>query len=338
MTESENQYKDWRGLESAIQQGARHAAAAAGSSSSASVSDRRSHAIYDRFLSRVFSDGAESGWLLKGGMAMLARVPDARRTKDLDLTVSGLELDEAVRDLEQRAAREFGDHLQFTIVKQRQNSAAEQQPYRDARQVHFVARVGARKVADIKVDVVVAPAPIGEVEVVEPSERLALSRALPDSPYRLYPLVDQLADKVCATMSTYGAANLRSTRVKDLVDLVIAASTQTVNQRQLQLAIATERVRRRLPDEAVFEIPEHWEQPYERLAAVTAAVNEYGTMKSARALVDEFLAPALGQDRVAPDLEWQPRLVADASEGTGWVRPHMRRSGPVRGYQRGDSL
>lgn len=42
-------------------------------------------ALHDRFLCRVFFEGNEH-FVLKGGSGMLARVPDARTTKDLDFT------------------------------------------------------------------------------------------------------------------------------------------------------------------------------------------------------------------------------------------------------------
>jgi hypothetical protein len=40
--------------------------------------------IFGRFLARVFHE-ANSPWVLKGGTAVLARVHDARTTKDVDL-------------------------------------------------------------------------------------------------------------------------------------------------------------------------------------------------------------------------------------------------------------
>ena len=50
--------------------------------SAATVDAQIRQARFDRFLLRVFADGEESEWLLKGGMSMLAREPRARTTKD----------------------------------------------------------------------------------------------------------------------------------------------------------------------------------------------------------------------------------------------------------------
>ena len=68
----------------------------------------------------------------------------------------------------------------------------------------------------VVVDVVVGPPPIGRPEVIEPANRLHLRRPLVTHPYRLYPVADQIADKVCATMDTNYPGGKRSSRVKDL--------------------------------------------------------------------------------------------------------------------------
>jgi hypothetical protein len=48
----------------------------------------------------------------------------------------------------------------------------------------------------VVVDVVVGPPPVGRPEAVEPANRLHLRRPLITFPYRLYPVADQIADKV----------------------------------------------------------------------------------------------------------------------------------------------
>jgi hypothetical protein len=78
-------YGDWRSLELAIKDAAKKAARQAGpGTSAASVDAQIRQARFDRFLSRVFAEGEQSEWLLKGGMSMLARVPRSRTTKDVD--------------------------------------------------------------------------------------------------------------------------------------------------------------------------------------------------------------------------------------------------------------
>jgi len=55
--------------------------------------------------------------------------------------------------------------------------------------------------------------------------------------YRLYPAVEQIADKVCAAMQLYDGK--RSSREKDLVDLVVLAVTQDIDGAALAHELAT---------------------------------------------------------------------------------------------------
>jgi hypothetical protein len=172
-----NGYADWRSLELAIKDAAKKAARAAGPGVSAATVDAQiRQARFDRFLSRVFAAGEQSEWLLKGGMSMLARVPRSRTTKDMDLaSQQAPDLVEA-----ERALAELVDVDHDTQID------------------------------TVQVDVVVGPPPVGRPEVVEPANRLHLRRRLVTHPYRLYPVPDQIADKVCATMDTNYPGGKRS--------------------------------------------------------------------------------------------------------------------------------
>ena len=55
----------------------------AASKAEGDTGERYRQALRDRFLCRVFSD-SESRFILKGGSGMLARVPNARATRDAD--------------------------------------------------------------------------------------------------------------------------------------------------------------------------------------------------------------------------------------------------------------
>ena len=94
-------YKDPRSVEMAIKEAVRamHAADPA-----VSVGERIRQAHFDRLLCRVFSQGAHSDWVLKGGTGMLARIPNTRATRDIDLFATGYSLDQALAALRQLAA------------------------------------------------------------------------------------------------------------------------------------------------------------------------------------------------------------------------------------------
>lgn len=68
-------YPTAAGVEAAIKDVAKRTAAA---DPSLSTSERIQLEYFHRFLSRVFSEGDSSGWMLKGGTGMLARVASTR--------------------------------------------------------------------------------------------------------------------------------------------------------------------------------------------------------------------------------------------------------------------
>jgi hypothetical protein len=160
------------------------------------------------------------------------------------------------------------------------------------------------------VDLVVGPAPVGQPEIVEPANRLQLGRPLETRPYRLYPVVDQVADKVCATMATNYPGGKTSSRVKDLVDLVVIARTQQMDLKQLRLAIETKRMLSRLEPFERFRIPADWAPEYLRLAKSTASVEGMTDTGEAEALVAQLVDPALDPSQ-GPTAAWIP--------GTGWT-------------------
>ena len=93
-------YPTARGVEDAIKAAARRAQS---EDPALNTGERIRLEYFNRFLCRVFSDGPDSEWVLKGGTGMLARVPSARATLDIDLYRSGYGPDEAVEDLRRLA-------------------------------------------------------------------------------------------------------------------------------------------------------------------------------------------------------------------------------------------
>lgn len=305
---------------------------------------------FDRFLSRVFSDGAESEWMLKGGGAMLARVPRTRGTKDLDLAASSTDLDEALQALEERVRTDLGDHIRFELSRTTDTGLGDNQPGTRTRRAQFIAYDAdtGKKIGDIPVDVVVGPAPVGRPELVDPANRLQLPRPLMAHPYRLYPLADQIAEKVCATLSSYGG--VPSSRAKDLVDLVVIARTQIVDARELQLAIDAKRTLSKIGDASEFTVPEGWARPYQALARSTPSTGGITDVSEAHELVATLINPALRAEPApagvtwVPEKGWMPEPPEDSAAqsrattgGNGaeiWVRRHVRAGWPVREHTR----
>ena len=74
-------------------------------------------ALRDRFLCRVFSGGNDT-FVLKGGSGLLARIPDARATRDVDFATSErVSAADALAEMERVAAIDLGDWCRFVLTK-----------------------------------------------------------------------------------------------------------------------------------------------------------------------------------------------------------------------------
>lgn len=241
---------------------------------------------YDRFLCRVFSEDERSEWVLKGGSAMLARIPATRRTLDADLFEQGYDLNQSLEDLKRLASKDLHDFFAFTFESVTPIAQGDNQPYLDGYRVVFRMRLGTKELSNIHVDLVTHQGALRNVEVVFPRNLPALPKELETHRYRLYPIVNQIADKACAVVERIGGRE--STRIKDLVDLVIIASTQDCTASELTEAVRDECGRRRLAFPLDFRIPATWRTAQFRQTASGTPVQSYD-LNDAAALVARFL-------------------------------------------------
>lgn len=258
-----------------------------------------------RLLARVFVDDPE-GWLLKGGQALLVRYSRARHSKDLDLLyrhpLSG-DLGEASEALARAATRDLGDHLRFELC-----STGSQDQGRPSRNVRFQAYLGTKKVDVVSVDLVADLEPVGTPitrRLAAPFD-IELDTVWPE--VRLYPMVDHIADKVCALYEHH--AHGVSSRYKDLVDLVVIALRESVDGRLLHGAIRREVVRRRgigtrirLPERFAVPDPASWADGYRAEASSVIGLDGHRELWQAEELVDRFVTPLLG---TAAPCRWDP--------------------------------
>ncbi|MFF0270006.1 nucleotidyl transferase AbiEii/AbiGii toxin family protein [Kribbella sp. NPDC004536] len=239
--------------------------------------------------------GEQSEWLLKGGMSMLARVPRSRTTKDMDLAAQhATNLTEAEKALTELVDIDLGDHLTFRLIRSTPTGLGDNQPGVATRRYVFACLDFDHdtQIDTVVVDVVVGPPPIGQPEVIEPANRLHLRRPLVTHPYRLYPVADQIADKVCATMDTNYPGGKRSGRVKDLGDLVVLAHTQKVDLHELHIAIAAKQNLSNIDPFGHFNIPADLTRTYPNTAKGVPAAESF-TARTAAQLVATFIDPAL---------------------------------------------
>lgn len=149
--------------------------------------------VYDRFLARVFADPS-APWVLKGRTAVLARVNDARHSKDVDLLSSLGDIDAALEVLRAAAAVDLADHFRFVIRTVRPSGGAAKQPDVAGYRVQVDAYCGTRRCEAFGVDLVTGSLMTTEPEVVRSSLPLEVP-GLPPPTVRVYPVVDHIADK-----------------------------------------------------------------------------------------------------------------------------------------------
>jgi hypothetical protein len=111
-------------------------------------------------------------------------------------------------------------------------------------------------------------------------------------PWRAYPLVDHVADKVCAIFELHDGRP--STRYKDLVDLVAITERASVAAGAQMRALGKECLRRRLDLPPWFDAPDRnlWIPGYQAEARRTTGLSAL-RLDEALAVVRPFLDPLL---------------------------------------------
>lgn len=316
---AERSYPSWKALNTALSSAAKAQSQVIGQDQS----DLMKMVYLDRFLCRVFNNSDRTDWVLKGGTGMLSRVPDTRKTKDIDVATSVGDVDEAEKALTALVSSDIGDHVTFKLESSTDSIDAALHPGVTGRRLFYRMHDAQtqKPLIRIPVDMTVEPAPIGAVEVFNPRNRILPKRGLPTSPYRLYPVPDQIADKVTATMQSYGPDRY-STRVKDLLDLVVIARTQTVNIDKLRAALNAQH--HRSGERKSFTPPKQWRADYAQEAKQIPAIGSFHDFDGATALVRKLVDPAL-QTNGHTELTWKPE--------TGWtaVSPTSYQSAPETG-------
>lgn len=274
------------------------------------ISELQRQFLYDRFLARVFTHDP-TAWVLKGGTALLTRVRDARHSRDVDLNCTAGTLEDAVQELHAAATTNLEDHVRFTTAPtHRMHPPPPGQPGQVNARLQITPHIGVRAVQPFGIDVVVGTLLTADPDIHHATPVVVIP-GITSPPYRLYSVVDHVADKVCATMELHDGQP--SSRHRDLVDLVIIACTQTVSAAPLTHAIEAERLHRGLPPISAWTSPLQWSSPYAKAARAVAHCAKYPTYADATALIARFLDPVLSSELI--DGIWNPQTVQ-------WNPPH----------------
>ncbi|MHB8273341.1 MAG: nucleotidyl transferase AbiEii/AbiGii toxin family protein [Dermatophilaceae bacterium] len=143
----------------------------------------------------------------------------------------------------------------------------------------------------------------GAPEAVPALARIDLAE-LRQPGYRVWPLADHIADKLAATFATYGRSNRPSTRVKDLIDLVVLAHCAHVSADDGIAAVRAQASRREIVLRGRFDFPDldHWSRHYPIEARKVRGLTEQ-TRGAAASIVRPFVDPILAGSAKA---SWDP--------------------------------
>jgi predicted nucleotidyltransferase component of viral defense system len=196
--------------------------------------------VIARFLTRVF-DADPDGWILKGGISMMVRLPQARYSKDIDLHTA-TDLPESVDELRRTVRDHHLDHFRFEVGPSTELS------HDKGVTVTVTASLGGKTYDSFSLDLVGARRTlVGEIER-RPIPRLVDTDDFPpETSVPLYPLADQIADKICALYEVHGAAGAASGRFRDLVDLLLISMFLPIDLTSTVDAVERERRVRGLP-------------------------------------------------------------------------------------------
>ncbi|SCX03260.1 nucleotidyl transferase AbiEii/AbiGii toxin family protein [Candidatus Aquiluna sp. UB-MaderosW2red] len=239
----------------------------------------------DRFLCRIFFE-PESPYLLKGGFGMLARTANARFTKDLDLSLKISDFEKVISEITELARRDLRDYFRFEYRSHSSLAATDSQPDREARRIFFDVSFGGRPEQAIKIDLSVDQVLPREIKRTPPAGRVLLP-GLEVCDYLLYPLENQIADKVCASLATYRGVS--SSRIKDFVDLVIILENFQITRGRMWSEIKAEAQIRSIELGIQYVPPGHWQATYAKASNSSKMSSEHRDWDSALDAVSRFV-------------------------------------------------
>jgi len=260
---------------------------------------RRQLLVFDRFLARL-GRVAGDAVTLKGGLVLELRLERARTTKDVDLRMMGSPAD--VLELLQEAGRlDLGDHMRFEIQPDAehpeiQNEGMRYEGYRYRAECRLAGIIYGRPFG---VDVAFGDPLTGETDVITAEDTLGFAGIAPPA-IRLYPVVSHIAEKLHALTVPRVRPN---SRVRDLPDIALLATTGAIDGRLLRKAIDETfefRGTHSVPS-LVPKPPDYWSAPYAAMAVADDL--PWRTIEGVAAAVANFLAPVL---RVDPPATWKP--------------------------------
>jgi predicted nucleotidyltransferase component of viral defense system len=258
----------------------------------------RKRVAFERFLARLAASGSD-GWVLKGAFALELRLGlRTRTTRDIDL---GRDDDEeaATEHLNAAAAIGLDDFFDFEVRRVPALDAAD-----GFRAVRYSVRAGlaGRPFEQFPVDVALGESSDVRADEIVTADSLEFAEVA-SVQLPVLPLEQHVAEKLHAYTGSYGQEGRGSTRVKDLVDLVLIAELAELDADNLGHALRTtfaQRARQRLPG-TLPPPPTDWARPYAELAREVGIAAD---IDLGRANAAELLDPVLESEATG---RWDPR-------------------------------
>ena len=258
--------------------------------------------VFDRLMARL-AVIAPSRWILKGAVALNYRTGARfRTTKDLDIGRQDSE-EVATEDFLAVQSLDLGDYFTFVIERTGELDPNEEDA---AVRYHVTAMIAGRPFDDVTVDVGFGD-PINEdPDMLLGPDLLGFADIIPSKVPALS-LEQHIAEKVHAYTRKYGEEN-QSSRVKDLVDLVMISSAFGFKAGRLRQALRitfNTRATHELPV-ALAAPPVSWNVPYRKMADEVGLDRQVDVgYKQARAFLDPILSGTVANDAI-----WDPTLRA----------------------------
>lgn len=247
----------------------------------------RKRVAFERFLARLTAS-EPSGWVLKGAFALELRLGlRTRTTKDIDLGRADDE-EAATEHMNAAAGADLGDHFDFEV---RRTPALDAAAGFNAVRYTVRADLAGRRFEQFPVDIALSESAPIQAEPLFGANSLEFADvAAPQVP--VVSLEQHVAEKLHAYTGSFGHDERESTRVKDLVDLVLIGELAELDATRLRQAFAItfeQRVRQPLPG-AVPPPRSSWARPY---AALAREVGVAGELEAGYAAAARLLDPVL---------------------------------------------
>ena len=258
----------------------------------------RKRVAFELFLRRLV-EVAPDRWVLKGALALDFRFhATSRPTRDMDLGRADNE-DAAVEDL--TAAQELALDDFFTFAARRTDALDDAGDFRAIR-FHVTAELAGRVFDQFVVDVGFVDSISTSPDTIETSDLLSFA-GIERIRIPALPLPHHIAEKVHAYTRKYGQSGRESTRPKDLVDILLIASSEQFDAAALRdaLDVTFSHREQQQPPSSLPRPPEGWREPYRRLATEVAVESE---LDHAFAEAASFLDPILAG---RADGMWDPQ-------------------------------